>query len=94
MTQPAIPPPGSPRGSQLSRAEVVNTIQSKQEEISDAIQNILREAGLHGLNLHSLRFTVAHDSIFDSTCDPPCSADEDCVIDCNGREVKWVCVPR
>jgi hypothetical protein len=77
-----------------SRAEMAKAIEGKHKHISNAVQKVLREAGLKGVSLHSIRLSVAHDLVSGPGCDPPCGPDEDCVVDSSGGHVRWVCVPR
>jgi hypothetical protein len=94
MTKPNAPKGKSPQASKLSRKEMAEAIHSKHQHIRDAVHNVLREAGLQGVSVHSVRFMVAQDSMSGPGCNPPCSPNEDCVIDSSGGDVRWICVPR
>jgi hypothetical protein len=94
VTKPKKPEGKSDVGSKVSRAQMADAIHSKHQHIRDAVHKVLHDAGLKGVSLHSIRFSVAHDSISGPGCDPPCPPDQDCVVDSSGGQVQWVCVPR
>jgi hypothetical protein len=94
MPKPSAPEGKSTQGPKRKRDEMARAIHSKHQHIKDAVHKILHEAGLHGVSLHSIRFNVAHDSVSEPGCDPPCPAGQDCVVDSSGGQVRWVCVPQ
>ena len=79
-----------------TRAEMAESVHSKHQHVTDAVHKVLRDAGLDGVRVHSVRYSVAHSMVSGPpACQPPCDPDkEDCVLDSSGGEVKWVCVPR
>jgi hypothetical protein len=81
-------------GDKPSRNELAKNIQSKHRQLSDAVHAQLRKAGLQGVSVHSIRFSVAHEAFSGPGCNPPCAANEQCVLDSNGGVVRWVCVAR
>jgi hypothetical protein len=94
MAKPKVPIGSSTQGSKPSRAEMARAIHSKHQHIREAVHKVLHEAGLKGVALHSIRFSVTHDSVSGPGCDPPCPAGQDCVVDSSGGQVRWVCVPQ
>lgn len=73
----------------LSPDEMAKALHAKHEEVSNAIQGVLTAAGLHGVSVHSVRFTVAPEMMSGSPCDPACGPNETCV----SSGGVWVCVP-
>jgi hypothetical protein len=94
MPKPGTPGGESTQGPKRNRDEMAKGIHSKHQHMKDAVHKILREAGLHGVSVHSIRFKVAHDTLSDPGCDPPCPDGQDCVVDSSGGQVRWVCVPQ
>ena len=84
----------NPPPTKLSRAEMADAIHAKHPHIARAVHKLLNEAGLKGVTLHSVRFSVAHDSVLEPGCNPPCPPGQDCVVDSSGGQVSWVCVPQ
>lgn len=80
--------------SNLSRSEMAKAIHSKHKHISDAVHKVLQDAGLNGVSVHSIRFSVDRNLMSDPGCNPPCGPDEECVLDSSGGQVRWVCVPK
>lgn len=78
----------------FNRTEMADAIHAKHAHITRAVHKVLREAGLKGVSLHSIRFRVAQDSVSGPGCDPPCPPGQDCVVDSSGGQVRWVCVPQ
>jgi hypothetical protein len=80
--------------SYLNSSEMAAAIHSKHQLITDAVHKALRNAGLKGLSVHSIRLSFDPALMSGSGCYPPCEPDEDCVLDSNGGQVRWVCVPK
>jgi len=49
----------------------------------------LRDAGLGGLKVHGMTFSVDEKALTDQ-CDPPCAPDQEGKLSSNGE---WVCIP-
>jgi hypothetical protein len=75
----------------LTRATMHKGIVNHHAHIVGAVHQMLKDAGLNGVTVHSMRFAAPED--FDDPCDPPCKAGQRCVLDSNGGDVHWVCVP-
>ena len=84
---------GSTPQKRFTRAEVSKAIVNNHQDIKDAVHGVLAQAGLQGVNLHSVRFTLARDAAAEPGCNPPCGPNEICVIDSSGGVAKWVCIP-
>jgi len=56
----------------------------------DAVHGVLKTAGLDGVQVHSIRFSMPSD--LGQQCDPPCTAGFTCKLDSNGGHVHPVCV--
>jgi|ERR1700733_3710605 len=82
------------KGEKPSRSNLAEIIRGKHQQLSDALHVQLRKGGLRGVSVHSIRFSVPHAAFSGPGCNPPCSANEQCVLDSNGGVVQWVCVPR
>ncbi len=94
MTKPRSPKQNP--GAKPTRAEMADRIHGQHQDVAHAVHKVLQEAGLDGVRVHSVRYSVAHTMVSGPpACQPPCDPDtEDCVLDSSGGEVRWVCVPR
>jgi len=76
-----------PTGEQLLKA-----VGQHHARLERHIDGVLRDAGLKGVRVHSLRFSVTSNAFSGPGCDPPCPSGQQCVLDSNGGTVSWVCV--
>ncbi len=94
MPKRKVPTRKATQISNLGRSEMATAVHNKHQHISDAVHKVLREAGLNGVSVHSIRFSVDRNLMSGPGCDPPCGPNEDCVLDSSGGQVRWVCVPK
>ena len=74
----------------LSPDDMAKAIHTKHDEVVDAVHSVLQKAGLRGVTVHSLNFSVAPEMMTGSPCSPPCQPGQSCVAS-GGR---WICVPQ
>jgi hypothetical protein len=75
-----------------TRGSIEHALRTHHAAMAEAVHTVLRNAGVPGLTVHSIRFAMADDSDHcQGSCDP---ASERCVPQSSGGEVTWVCVPR
>jgi hypothetical protein len=72
-----------------SPGEMAQAIHAQHDNVVDAVHTVLQNAGLHGVTVHSLHYTVAAGMMTGSPCSPPCQPGQTCVAS-GGR---WICVP-
>jgi hypothetical protein len=72
-----------------TRASLAQAAKKHFPQIKDAAEKALRDAGLGGLRVHAMTFSVDEDSVSDQ-CSPSCGPDEQCKLSSSGQ---WVCVP-
>jgi hypothetical protein len=95
MAKKKRPPKKATRARKSTRAALRKAVGSEHANLTEAVHAVLRKAGLPAeLTLHSIRLSIAHGALSGPGCNPPCRADQDCVLDSNGGEVRWVCIPR
>lgn len=70
--------------------EMAKAIHSKDAEVRDAVHTVLRKAGLHGVTVHSVQFSVAPEMMTSSGCFPPCDLTKERCVSIGGS---WKCVP-
>jgi hypothetical protein len=74
-----------------TREEVAHTIRRHHTRIARHIHGVLRDAGLKGVKVHSLRFAVASNAFSGPGCVPPCPPGQTCIVDSSGGTVQWRC---
>jgi hypothetical protein len=72
-----------------SPEETARAIHAQHDNVVNAVHAVLQNAGLHGVTVHSLHYTVAPEMMSGSPCKPPCDPDQTCTTS-GGR---WVCFP-
>ena len=72
-------------------AELARTIRKHHARLTRHIHGALRDAGLRGVKVHSLRFAVASNAFSGAGCVPACPPDQTCILDSSGGTVRWVC---
>lgn len=79
------------KSKRTSRA-MAKVIQEHHENVTSAAHAVLASAGLTGVKVHSIRYSVDSSAMSSSPCNPPCSGGQTCtwVIGPNGGE--WECV--
>ncbi|MGA2736728.1 MAG: hypothetical protein ABSG65_04680 [Bryobacteraceae bacterium] len=66
---------------------------AQHDNIAAAVHGVLRQAGLEGVTMHSVRLVTPRD--FDDPCDQARNPEtEKCVLDSNNGTVTHVCVPK
>jgi hypothetical protein len=81
--------PRAPEGGKQTRADLAKAAKKHFPRIKLAAEKALRDAGLHGVQVHAMMFNVDERSLLDQ-CDPPCGPNEKCRLSSNGT---WMCVP-
>ena len=82
--------PHTPKGAKkLGPDDMAKAIHSNHDAVIDAVHSVLQKAGLHGVTVHSVNFSVAPEMMTGSPCSPPCLPGQSCVAS-GGR---WICVP-
>lgn len=76
--------------AKLTRSAVNNGLRQHHQAMVDAVHRVLKKAGLEGVTVHSLRFSMPSD--LGQMCDPPCPPGSTCKLDSNGGHVSPVCV--
>jgi hypothetical protein len=71
--------------------ELAKLVRKHHARFTRHIHGALREAGLSGVKVHSLRFSVARNAVAGSGCDASCPPGH-CVLDSSGGVARWVCV--
>jgi hypothetical protein len=77
--------------NQLTHADIRDGLMRNHADIVGAVHEVLRNAGLSGLTVSSLRFMPPEG--LSGPCNPPCPEGKHCEFDSNGGDVKPVCVP-
>jgi hypothetical protein len=72
-----------------TRAQLADATKKHFPNVRMAAEKALRDAGLGGLKVHGMTFSVDEKALTDQ-CDPPCAPDQECKLSSNGE---WVCVP-
>jgi hypothetical protein len=72
-----------------TRTSLARAAKNHFPQVKKAAERALRDAGLGGLRVHTMTFSVDEDSVVDQ-CSPPCGPDEQCKLSSSGQ---WVCVP-
>jgi hypothetical protein len=72
-----------------TRASLAQAAKKHFPHVKEAAEKALREAGLGGLQVHAMTFSVDENSVSDQ-CSPPCGPNEQCKLSSNGQ---WICVP-
>jgi hypothetical protein len=82
----------SRRGSKRSSDEIASAIQEQHQNVRDAAHTVLASAGLQGVKIHSVSYSVAPEAVSGSPCPTQCQDGETCtwVMGPNGGE--WKCV--
>lgn len=78
--------------SKLTRDDLERHVKRQHAKLKTLIHRHLESAGLLGVRLHSLRFSVTETKLAGPGCDPPCPSGARCVLDSNGGVVQWVCI--
>jgi hypothetical protein len=73
----------------LTRAAVSRGLKQHHAAMVEAVHGVLKKAGLHGLQVESIRFAKIDG--FDDQCDPPCKEGFHCVPVSDGSS-RWECV--
>ena len=79
----AVPPKRTPD-------EMAKAIHSNDADVRDAVHAVLQKAGLHGVTVHSVSFSVDPDMMTGSACFPPCDLSKEKCVSVGGT---WQCVP-
>jgi hypothetical protein len=75
-----------------SRSGIELALRTHHAAMAEAVHTVLRNAGVPGLTVHSIRFAVANGTDHcQGSCDPNT---ERCVPQSSGGDVTWVCVPK
>jgi hypothetical protein len=83
----------SAKGEVLPRRtpdEMAQAIQGKDNEVRNAVHSVLQNAGLHGVTVHSMSFSVDPEVMTTSACFPPCDLTKEKCVSVGGG---WKCVP-
>jgi hypothetical protein len=75
-----------------SSDEMAKTIQKHHQKVSDAAHAVLSSAGLHGVKVHSIRYSVDSTSMAGSPCTPPCPPGQTCTWVMGPSGGEWECV--
>jgi hypothetical protein len=94
MPKRSVPTRKTTQVSKLSHSEMATAVHNKHQHITNAVHKVLLDAGLKGVSVHSIRFSVDDRFVSGGGCNPPCGPDEDCVLDSSDGQVRWVCVPK
>jgi hypothetical protein len=81
---------GSKIPSKKTPDEMAQAIHSKDADIRDAVHAVLKKAGLHGVTVHSVSFSVDPGSMTTSGCFPDCDPTTEKCVSVGGS---WQCVP-
>jgi hypothetical protein len=80
------------RSSKRSSDEIAKAIDEQHHKVREAANTVLASAGIHGVTIHSVSYSVAPEDMSGSPCSAPCENGETCkyVMGPNGGE--WRCV--
>ena len=70
--------------------EMAQAIHGKDADVRNAVHAVLQNAGLHGVTVHSVTFSVDPDMMTTSACFPPCDLTKEKCVSVGGS---WKCVP-
>lgn len=75
--------------SKQTRAALTKAAKKHFPGIKLAAEKALLAAGLQGVHVHAMAFSVDEGSVLDQ-CSPPCGPNERCMLSSTGQ---WICVP-
>jgi len=70
--------------------EMAQAIHNNNADVRKAVHAVLHKAGLHGVTVHSMSFSVDPDVMTTSACFPPCDLTKEKCVSVGGS---WKCVP-
>ncbi len=73
-----------------TKAALAKTLKAKADAIHAAAAVPL--SSIPGVKVHTILFSVESDAVI-GHCNPPCRANEQCLLRSSGGDVTWVCVP-
>jgi hypothetical protein len=82
------------KAGKLTPEQVHKSIRSEHEQIRKAAHGVLEKAGLRGVKIHSIQYSVPRSLVTEPMCNPPCEDDERCVIDNDGGQSRPVCIKK
>lgn len=77
------------RRTKQTRVALAKAAKKHFPSIKLAAEKALRAAGLQGLHIHAMAFSVGEGLTLDQ-CSPPCGPSERCMLSSTGQ---WICVP-
>lgn len=74
-----------------SAKQMRTLLEAQHQNIHDAVRNVLEQAGIHGVDLHSMKLNVSPEAIDGSPCDPPCTSGQTCKVVLDPGGFHWEC---
>jgi hypothetical protein len=78
-------------GKKPTGKQVASTIRGHHARFVRHIHAVLTDAGLKGVKVRGIRFSVASNAFAGGGCVPPCPPGQQCVLDSSGGTARWVC---
>jgi hypothetical protein len=82
----------SAQNAKRSSEEMAKAIESQHQDVLEAAQNVLGSAGLEGVKVHLVQYSIEKTAMSSSPCQPPCSAGQTCAWVIGPEGGRWECV--
>lgn len=74
-----------------SPTQMQSLLEAQHQNIHAAIRNVLESAGVHGVNLRSMKLSVSPEALDGSPCNPPCPPGQSCQVVMDPNGFHWEC---